>query len=359
MKAAQIKGALLEYIIRQILKKCGFTNVKADGLYTFESRGLFFINGKGSAHDADILMNPPIQMPFGYPSQLIFECKAYGTITKLPIVRNALGLRNDINDFEIVTKSFIKARKNNRRASLAIENRNRYFFQVGVASVNDFTKPAEEFAINNKIPIFSLKWFLDQRSIEKFNTITDSEINNNYNEDEINNLYSFFKNRDGDLRTIEYGLARNLLQSNNKIAQIIEAVNERLRNAYIGLLETGDMFFLYKSGGVNLDDMENQNALTAELHWNNNRPNKWELYIHSSHNHNEISTLDFFLPSRLFNQWSQFNLDRGAALDMKQQFFSKFFIFNNQVNSNMPFTIIALDQHWLNQARERLNRENG
>jgi len=78
MNVSNIKGALLEYIVRNLLKSCGFTNVKVDNLFSFEQRELFFVNGKGAAHDADVIMNPPIQMPFTYPTQLIFECKAYG-----------------------------------------------------------------------------------------------------------------------------------------------------------------------------------------------------------------------------------------------------------------------------------------
>lgn len=63
MTAGNIKGALLEYIVRNLLKNCGFTNVRADNLFTFERGGLFFINGKGAAHDADIIMNPPMSCP--------------------------------------------------------------------------------------------------------------------------------------------------------------------------------------------------------------------------------------------------------------------------------------------------------
>ena len=36
MKASHLKGALLEYIIRNLLKNCGFTNVNADDMYSFE-----------------------------------------------------------------------------------------------------------------------------------------------------------------------------------------------------------------------------------------------------------------------------------------------------------------------------------
>jgi hypothetical protein len=70
-------------------------NVKTDGVYSFERGGLFFVNGKGAARDADIIMPPPIQMPFHYPTQIIFECKAYKPTAGLPIIRGALGLRSD------------------------------------------------------------------------------------------------------------------------------------------------------------------------------------------------------------------------------------------------------------------------
>ena len=66
------------------------------------------MNGKGAAHDADVFMEPPIQIPFIYPTRVIFECKAYASRAGLPIVRNALGLRQDINEFEIVTKESLE-----------------------------------------------------------------------------------------------------------------------------------------------------------------------------------------------------------------------------------------------------------
>ena len=65
MKATNIKGALLEYIVRNLLKNCGFTNVKADNVYSFERSGLFFVNGKG--------MILPIIKPLG----IVFKFKSY------------------------------------------------------------------------------------------------------------------------------------------------------------------------------------------------------------------------------------------------------------------------------------------
>ena len=176
MEPSQIKGALLEYLVHQLLINCGFIPVIADDLYTFERGGLFFVNGKGAAHDADVLMEPPVQMPFSYPTRIIYECKAYESKAGLPVVRNALGLREDINEFEVVTRASLLQRKNNRRAAYAIEKRNRYTYQVGVACIGGFTKPAVEFAANNKIPLLSLEWFLSPSIIDEFQRIAEELV---------------------------------------------------------------------------------------------------------------------------------------------------------------------------------------
>lgn len=258
MKAGNIKGALLEYIVRQLLKNCGFTNVLADNLFSFERGGLFYINGKGAAHDADIIMNPPIQMPFAYPTQLLFECKAYGSTASLPIVRNALGLRDDLNEFEIVTRDSLLKRQNNRRATYAIDTRKRFLYQVGVASVNDFTKPAVEFAANNKIPLLSLSWFLGPNTIRDFNSI-DQHLIDQFPENVIKNLYDFLKDRDGNLHSENYQLAYNFLRDDNIIGDIVTFANTVLRYAYVGLLETGDMVFLFSQTRTENNILNSQN----------------------------------------------------------------------------------------------------
>lgn len=353
MKVGTIKGALLEYIVRQLLKNCGFTNVKSDDLYTYETSGLFFVNGKGAAHDADIIMNPPIQMPFSYPSQLIFECKAYGKKISLPVVRNVLGLRNDINDFEIVTKKSIKKRKNNFRSAYAIETRNRFIYQVGVASLNEFSKPSIEFAANNKIPLLSLSWFLGTRTIRDFNDI-DQNLIDTFRETDLKSLYRFFKDRDGNLNQQKHQRARVLLESDNVFGDIVTEANTTINYSYVGLLETGDMVFLFarsRSSDNILNQINGINAFIAEIHWNSNRPNVWRLTVMNRRNRQERTEFDFFVPKRIFSHWKQFNLDKTVALDIKEQFFSKIFVFNQRQNPEVPFSIINIDRNWLQEIR--------
>lgn len=363
MKAGNIKGALLEYIVRQLLKNCGFTNVRADNLFSFERGGLFFINGKGAAHDADIIMNPPIQMPFAYPTQLLFECKAYGSIANLPFVRNALGLRNDLNDFEIVTRDSILKRQNNRRAAYAIDTRTRFLYQVGVASVNDFSKPAVEFASNNKIPLLSLSWFLGPNTIRDFNRINQPLIDSFQTED-VQNLYDLLKDREGDLHAGKYQRAYHLLSDNNIIGNIVTFSNTVLRYSYVGLLETGDMVFLFSRTRTEENILNSQNnygtfsTLKAEIHWNGDSPNVWRLTVYNPRNREQSTDFDFYVPKRIFSHWKSFNLDKSVALDIKQEFFSKIFVFNQRKNPEAPFTIINIDREWLDGARQRLAEDD-
>lgn len=358
MKAGNLKGALLEYIVRQLLKSCGFTNVKADKLFSFERGGLFFINGRGAAHDADIIMNPPIQMPFAYPSQLLFECKAYGTVTSLSIVRNAAGLRNDINEFEVVTRGSLLERQNNRRAAYAVDTRTRFLYQVGVASVNDFTKPCVEYATNNKIPLLSLSWFLPRATIRDFNNINQTLINS-FDPDDMQNLYDFLKDREGDFYDDKYRRARNFLRSDNILGNIVTEANGTINYSYVGLLETGDMVFLFaqsRSEDNILNQLNGFTALKAEIHWFSNRPNVWRLTVYNNRIRDQQTDFDFYVPKRIFDHWKTFNLDKNAALDIKQEFFSRIFVFNHQNNPEVPFSIINIDREWLEQIR---NNENG
>lgn len=354
--AGHIKGALLEYIIRNLLKSCGFTNAIEDKLFLFESRGLFYINGKGAAHDADILMNPPIQMPFIYPTQILFECKAYKTKPTLPVVRGALGLRNDINDFEIVTKESILKRQNNKRSHYAIDNRTRYIYQIGVASVNEFSNSAVEFAANNKIPLLTLSWFLKSDIIEKFNKIDQSLIDK-FDENKIDNLYKFLKDRNGNIEDQRNSPENNLLKSNSIFYDIITAAENSTKYSYIGLLETGDMVFI-KSHTHTVNNVLYNNStvsFNAEIHWRGEEPNLWKLTINNTYSLDDRE-FDFYLPKRIFDQWEQFSLDKKEALNIKQQYFSKIFVFNRKNDSGLPFTIINLDKEWFNRAKEELNR---
>lgn len=353
MTPGQLKGTLLEYIVRQLLQNCGFNSVKPDGHYIYQQNGtgLFYINGKGAAHDADVLMEPPIQLPFSYPSRLLFECKAYSNNVGLHVVRNALGLRYDINEFEIVTDNSIQQRKNNRRANYAISDRKRYNYQVGVASVEPFSASAFEFAANNKIPLLSMRWFLPSRVCDLFHSITLPYLNSIPIEIR-NRLYAFLKDKRKD-STYNYEGMRDFIQRDSIIGEIIRNFESVLDRSFIGLIETGDLIFLFAENDNNniLSQQAIFEGVRAQIHYSRQQPNVWILDLIDGNRNSEFK---FFVPDRIMKMWKEFSLDKTVAINLKEQFFSRIFIFTRQQdNRRLPFIAVNIDQEWLDNIREQ------
>ncbi|MDX6748107.1 hypothetical protein SHK09_15020 [Polaribacter sp. PL03] len=338
MTASNLKGSLLEYTVRRILLNCGFTKVKPDGLLIYKRGGLTMINGKGAAHDADVLMNPPIQMPFSYPYRLNFECKAYNKKVGLTIIRNALGLRYDINEFEIVTRKHLKERQNNKRSPLAIDNRQRFNYQVGVASVEDFTKPAFEFAANNKIPLISLRWFLPAAICDSFHQITPTYLQR-YTEQQLNDLYEFLKGNDNENAT------SFLTETDSIFKNIYDSIIEFENRVLIGLLESGDLLFLISNNDNGVDYISNRNSvMTARFHYHRRTLDFWKLNV------NQQVEFGFYLPSRIIEMWKEQSFDSQAAINLKAELFSRVFVFVK--NQELPFKILKIDSRWLNDINQ-------
>ncbi|NTU58632.1 MAG: hypothetical protein HGB00_06900 [Chlorobiaceae bacterium] len=339
INSSQIKGALFEYLIRRLLLSCRFNVVKPDGHYIFRNQGLFFINGKGAAHDADVLMDPPIQMPFSYPSRILFECKAYSGPIGVNVLRGALGLRWDINDFEIVTDDTIIRRKNNRRSQYAISNRSRYLYNVGVASIFGFSKPAIEFAANNKIPLLSLKWFLPDSVCRKFQSINDAYIVRN-NTVDWNDIYIKLKDKsvDSDFRYI--------FDCDEVIRGIVSSFDNFVRNAYIALLESGDMILLVNNEQNSFEDFVfDRGLIKAQIYYDTSNNKNWELVIPDSG-----QVFNFYLPKRIMSLWGDYSFDSRIAINFKNDLFSRIFVFKKNTNTEgLPFVIINLDREWFDR----------
>jgi len=331
-------------------------SVSPDNLYTYVNGGLFFVNGRGAAHDADVLMEPFVQMPFSYPSRVLFECKAYDSKTTLPIVRNALGLKVDINEFEIVTKDSLEKRRNNRRSAYAIEQRKRYIYQVGVACVDDFSKPAIEFAANNKIFLLSLSWFLDQAIIDAFHSI-DQQYIDGMEEEIVTKIYDFLKDREQDADYAERNqVAKNYLMNDTKIERVITAFNNVIDRLFVGIIESGDLIFLFgqnENAASRLMDSGRLTGLKGQIRYDPQRPDLWHLTVSTEFQADNAAEFRFFVPQIIMDLWGEYNLDRAKAVQIKEEFFSRIFIFNRGIRPELPFFIVNIDREWLNSLRER------
>lgn len=350
-----MKGNILEYIVRKILYNCGFSSVESDGLYIYDNYPLQMINGKGAAHDADVLMNPPIQMPFSYPTRILYECKAYDTARKvgLNIVRSAAGLRNDINDFEIIREEFLNARRNNNRALLAISPRKRHYYQVGVATLFDFSRPALEFAANNKIPLFSIDdLFRGTGLATSINNIPDNigaqlGVTN----------FEFVKRElsKKDIAEVNVSRVRELISQNELLRTCFNLIDRHIDNVFTGILESGELIFLRREGEDRREERDvlgndERSSLTVRIHWNDSDRERWYITFDGS-----AIRYYFYLPKEIATMWKSYDDAKASALQIKGDRFARFFVFNKRQNEDeMPFKLIRLDKRWLQQLIDRL-----
>lgn len=145
-------GKAFELFVKRILVNIGFSEVVSDGLYIYDGTPGQMIQGLGEAHNADVLLEPPVQNPFYSKTRILIECKDYRTKISLNVVRSALGLREDINNFNIVDMDELKARRRqNRRVLPPIFDQ--YSYQVAIAALSGFTTQAQEFATAYRIPL--------------------------------------------------------------------------------------------------------------------------------------------------------------------------------------------------------------
>ena len=68
-------GKAFEMLIRHILVDVGFSEVSSDGLYIFDGPAGQMIQGLGEAHNADVLLDPPVQTPFYFKTRLLLSVK--------------------------------------------------------------------------------------------------------------------------------------------------------------------------------------------------------------------------------------------------------------------------------------------
>ena len=57
-------GNAFELLVKRILLNIGFSEVMSDGLYIYDGAPGQMIQGLGEAHNADVLLEPPVQTPF-------------------------------------------------------------------------------------------------------------------------------------------------------------------------------------------------------------------------------------------------------------------------------------------------------
>lgn len=303
-------GKAFEILVRQILLCAGFSPVATDGMYIFNDPAVgLMIQGLAEAHNADVLLEPPVQTPFYSRTRLLIECKDYTKRVGLNTMRSALGLREDVNHFNIVDSKELTDRRNPRRGHHTYTF-DRYTYQIAVASMSGFSIPGQNFAAAHRIPLIEFNkmpfWedFCELAGISLENTLSQADISE---------------------------------------CSLIQAANEIGSHMAIAITNSGQMLFLYRVSGYS-----NQFGDNYSLHWHTSDP----LWILRSAGQEYL----FQLPDSIMQNWlenSATELEKKrSAIDCKEQSLSHMVVYYRE--QGLPaIKMTSIDQGFLAEARSR------
>lgn len=303
-------GKAFEILVKQTLLCAGFSQVPADGMYIFDKPAVgLMIQGLAEAHNADVLLEPPVQTPFYSRTRLLIECKDHTRKVGLNTIRSALGLREDVNHFNIVDIKELTARRNQKRNNLTY-NFDRYTYQIAIASMSGFSIQGQNFAAAYRIPLIEFnkmpfwKDFCEQAGIFSEETLSQAEI------------------------------------SEHEIIQVAGQIGSRMA---IAITNSGQMLFLYRVNG-----MLNQFGDYYSLHWRS-VDSPWIL-------RSADQEYLFQLPDDIMKNWlenAKTELDRKrSAIYCKEQSLSNMVVYYRE--QGLPaIKMISIDQGQLAEARSR------
>lgn len=340
---ASIKGRLFEFFVYRLLVTCGFKPVVPDGLLVYKGGPGLMVQGCGQPHNADVLLSPPIQTPIYYPTRLVVECKCYNQAIGLPQIRNALGLRDDINNFEIVTEEILQNRKSNRTTAPKYYPMKRYVYQVAVASIDGFKNTAFPFAQAHRIPLISFAHSALFANIR--NAIAALDVLARGNGDLSRRIDSRISNimlhpeRTISADIFDYEEWRTYIKE-------IESIERRIT---IGLLEDGTLLFLLQADeAVNRLYQQDVQQDGCTIHWYRGDDSTWVLNDRGMVYH-------FELPREIYQQWIHSEGEqRQHALSIKRNYFSKIVLFNRSETRDEAIQVIKLSEEFMRHAENNL-----
>ena len=315
-------GKLFEIFVKRILMNIGFMEVNSDGLYVYDGAPGQMIQGLGEAHNADVLLEPPVQIPFYTMSRILVECKDYTKKVGLDEIRSALGLRTDINNFDIIDYDELKNRRSTRRINMT-HSFTRYHYQVAVASLSGFTIPAQKFAATHRISLIEF----DKMPFWNYfcNYLRSKGI--------FNGPYGLyqkeFHNKTND----------NILSEN--ITDLADNIGRRMA---LAITNSGQFLFLY-----NIDNESIKFGDFYSLYWTNDEK-LWRL-------RSDNKTYVFQLPQAIADEWLhnvQSDLElRKEAIRCKTQYLSSMVVYYTE--HFMPkIKMISIDKYELNEVYKNL-----
>ena len=336
---ASVKGKLFEFFVYKLLMFSGFKSVVPDKLLVFEGPAGTMLQGMGQAHNADVLLEPPFQTPFYFPTRLLVECKCYNDTIGLPVVRNAFGLREDVNNFDIVTEDILKNRRSSYTTKTTCYPMKRYTYQVAVASLNGFKSTAIPFAQAHRIPLIS---FGESMIFDEIRNLIEQVEREAIEDEKISDKILEYLKEEQSKPYINC----DCYYISERFYDFLQEVTYFRDKMVIGLLENGTILFMVKEKdncSVWITEKQRRYDDGYAIYWS--RESKaWRLY-------DREQCYSFELPKDIYQEWIESaNEQRKAALDIKQEYFSKIVLFESNTERGENVRTILLSQRFIENA---------
>ena len=225
-------------------------------------------------------------------------------------MRDALGLREDVNHFELVDANELLSRKTQRRQGI-INFHERYSYQVAIASMSGYSIQAQKFAATHRIPLIEF------------------------------DKMGFW----ADFRSVLHDISNNdSLSYEEQKARIIGFADNIGRRMAVAITNSGQIIFLHREIGETTKFSENY-----DLFWVSKRL-PWKMISGGCQ-------YCFQLPESIMEQWlanvtNEFEM-RKEAINCKEEYLSNMLVYYKE-NEKPAVSMISINQHRLKEAKERL-----
>jgi hypothetical protein len=298
----QIRGMLFEEAVLFLLARAGYRTIDVPDGRTIRPVGAgLAVCGRGGMHQIDAIADYEIVPPFGYPQRLLVEAKFYSSRVELPIIRNAVGVLKDVNEFWHPSHSILTG--------------NRYHYLQAVFSASEFTSAAEDYAFAQDVYLFPLaKSAYFHPLLSAISSIKPQTFGGIHWSSVPVNLSRLRQEIRSMLRDPEmlYDYDRFADGRERDLFQFVDVVY-RLGGVVVGMLGRSFPLFLVPRTPAVLDYLRGD--ITVQVWWDDT---SW--YLRSPDGEGLFS---FDIPPRLFARYAKSGLlTRQHALDLKRDFFS-------------------------------------
>jgi hypothetical protein len=331
-----LKGFLLEEALSKLLENSGYTLINREVLNypdqypEFVSRGNGLnIKGRGGTHQADVLGQFPISIPFNYPVRLFVEAKFRSIKTGIDVVRSGIGILTDLNaNYQTIDLN---------GDELLIQ---RFNYQYAIFSTSGFSENAIKLAIAYKITLIDLRGneYSDLlRTIDKIayklrEVLLAEKISLNEVRKYIR--YRLFNDKLSNDEHLRYRWLGYILES------LFSKINE-YGDLYLASVNSPFSFLIKPSSPEQFRTLireYKESTFEVSIRWNYDEPNLWRIYLHDFRER-EL-TFTFYLPELIENY--VFNRQNSTeiimnALNAKEQFFDSMVFYMRSAEKFITF----------------------